>query len=51
MPTRDEITRLLVEQCENELNYYDIVNERKEEVDFQLIVEFILQNVFDVWGE
>ena len=49
MPTRDEIIRLLVEQCESELNYYDVVNECAEEIDFQLIVEFILQNVFDVW--
>ncbi len=49
MATKEEIKESLVEQCEEELDYYDIVNERKEEIDFNLIVEFILERIFDVW--
>lgn len=48
---REEITELIVKKCENELNYYDIVNECDEMVEFRQIVEFILDCFFDVWRE
>lgn len=49
MVTREEIINSLVEKCEYELNYYDIVNESAEMVEFRLIVEFILDCILDVW--
>lgn len=49
MPTKEEIKESLVEQCENELGFYDIVDKRSEEIDFDLIVEFILERIFEVW--
>ena len=49
MPIREEIIKSLVEKCENELDYYDIVNESAEMVEFQLIVEFIVDCILDVW--
>ncbi len=49
MTTRDEIIDSLTEKCENELDYYDVVNESAEEVEYRLIVEFILDYIFGVW--
>ena len=51
MPTRDVIAELLVEKCKTELDYYELVNERTETIDYRAIVELVLQSVFDVWGE
>ena len=50
MSIRDDITKSIVEKCENELNYRDIVNECTEKIDFGLIVEFILNCIFGVWS-
>ena len=47
----EEIINSVVEKCEAELDYYDIVNERTEEIDFGLIVEFIMDYIFSVWED
>ena len=49
MPTRDEIINAMVKKCEEELNYYDVVNESAEMVEYDLIVEFILDAIFCFW--
>ena len=49
MTTRDEIIDSLTDKCENELDYYDVVNERREEIDYRQIVELIVETIFDVW--
>ena len=49
MTTRDEIIDLLTKRCENELDYYDVANESAEEVEYRLIIEFILDTMLDVW--
>ncbi len=49
MATRDKIIDSLTEKCENELDYYDVVNESAEEVEYRLIVELILDTMLDVW--
>ena len=49
MTTRDEIIDSLAEKCEYELDYYDVVNESAEEVEYRLIVEFVLDTLLDVW--
>lgn len=51
MSLRDEIIDLITKKCENELNYYDVVNESAEMVDFRLITEFISGVIFDVWKD
>lgn len=51
MATKEQIIDLLTEKCETELDYYEIVNERSEEVNYRLIVEFVLDNIFDVWKD
>ena len=51
MTTRDEIIDSLTEKCESELNYYDIVNESAEEVEYRMIVEFVLDTIFGFWKD
>jgi hypothetical protein len=47
---RKEIIKSLVEKCENKFDYYDVVNEIMGTVDFDLLVEFILDCIFGVWA-
>ena len=51
MAIRDEIINFIVERCENEIEYYDVVNERNEEIDYQLITEFIFECMNSVLNE
>ena len=51
MALREEIINSVVEKCEAELDYYDIVNERTEQIDFGLIVEFIMDYILSVWED
>ena len=51
MPTREEIITAMAKKCEDELNYYDVVNESAEMVEYDLIVEFILDYIFSVWSD
>lgn len=51
MATRDEIIDSLTERCESELDYYEIVNESAEKVEYRLIVEFIFDTMLDVWKD
>lgn len=37
--TKNEIVKL----CENELNYYDIVDECSETVEFGMIIDFLIE--------
>lgn len=38
----DKIKKYIIEQCENQLEYEDIVNERTEEVDYEAIADFVI---------
>lgn len=51
MTIREEIINSLIQRCENKLDYYDLVNERAEQIDYGQIVTFILDCIFDVWDE
>ena len=51
MVVRDELIDSIAKSCEKELNYYDVVNESAEMVEYRLIVEFILEIIFDVWND
>ena len=41
----DELKKQLAEMCERELNYYDIVNECGETVEYGLIIDFLFERV------
>lgn len=41
--TRKELIEKLAEKCWLELEYENVVNERTEEVDYELIVECVLR--------
>ena len=51
MARKEELIDSLTDRCEMELNYYDLVNERNEEIDFRPIVEFIVDTILDVWKD
>lgn len=41
----DELKKQLAEMCERELDYYDIVNESGEMVEYGLIIDFLFERV------
>ena len=41
----DELKKQLVEACERKLNYYDVVNETAEMVEYGLIVDFLFEQI------
>lgn len=43
-PIRKELIEKLAEKCWVELEYENVVNERTEEVDYELIVECVLRH-------
>lgn len=51
MQTKEQIIDLLTEKCESELDYYEIVNECAEKVEYRLIVELIVDTILEVWKE
>lgn len=44
----DEMKKQLAEMCERELNYYDIVNESAEAVEYGLIIDFLFERVAEM---
>lgn len=44
MEIRKKIVEKIAEKCWVELEYDDVVNERTEEVDYELIVECVLRH-------
>ena len=38
----------LIKLCEQELDYYDIVNESNETVEFGLIIEFLTEKYIEI---
>lgn len=44
----DELKKQLAEMCERELDYYDIVNESDETVEYGLIIDFLFERVADM---
>ena len=44
----DELKKQLAEMCERELNYYDIVNESGEAVEYGLIIDFLFERVAEM---
>ena len=51
MASKENLIDLLTDKCEIELNYYDLVNERNEEIDFRPIVELIVDTILEVWKD
>lgn len=49
MSVREDVINLIAEKCENKFDYYDIVNERTETIDYSLIAEFILEFVLSIF--
>lgn len=43
--TMDELKKQLAEMCERELDYYDIVNESNETVEYGLIIDFLFERL------
>lgn len=41
----DEIKNKLAKACEEKLNYYDIVNECGEMVEYGLIIDFLFEQI------
>lgn len=42
---KDSLIERLAERCWLELGYWDVVNERLEEIDYELIVECVLRHL------
>lgn len=51
MAKKEELIDSLTDKCEIEFDYYDLVNERNEEIDFRPIVELIVDTILDVWKD
>lgn len=49
--TRKELIEKLAEKCWLELEYENVVNERTEEVDYELIVDCVLRCWKEVFRE
>ena len=41
----EELKKRLIEACERKLNYYDIVNEPCETVEYGLIIDFLVDSI------
>ena len=41
----EELKKQLVEACERKLDYYDIVNECGEQVEYGLIIDFLFEQI------
>lgn len=44
----DELKNQLEQMCEQELDYYDIVNESDETIAYGLIIEFLFERVAEM---
>lgn len=41
----DELKKQLTEACERKLDYYDVVNESAEQIEYGLIVDFLFEQI------
>lgn len=39
----EELKKQLVEACERKLDYYDVVNESAEQVEYRKIIDFLIE--------
>lgn len=46
----NKLREQLVEACERKLDYYDIVNESSELVEYGLIIDFLFEQIIDTLG-
>lgn len=44
----EELKKQLVEACEAKLDYYDVVNEPNESVEYGLIIDFLFDQLADM---
>lgn len=42
----DELKKLLIEYCEKKLDYYDVVDENWETIDYGKIIDVLVQRLF-----
>lgn len=41
----EELKKQLAEACERKLDYYDVVNEPNESVEYGLIIDFLFEQI------
>ena len=41
----EELKKQLAEACERQLDYYDVVNESGEQVEYGLIIDFLFEQI------
>lgn len=41
----EELKKQLAEACERQLDYYDVVNECGEQVEYGLIIDFLFEQI------
>lgn len=41
----EELKKQLAEMCERKLDYYDVVNECGEQVEYGLIIDFLFEQI------
>lgn len=46
--TMDELKKQLAKMCEQKLDYYDIVDECSEAVEYGLIIDFLFERVAEM---
>lgn len=44
----DELKKQLAALCEQKLDYYDIVNERDETIGYEMIIEFLFEQLAEM---
>ena len=44
----EELKELLVQECERKLDYYDVVNEPNESVEYGMIIDFLFDRLADM---
>ncbi len=44
----DELKKQLAEMCNQQLSYYDVVNECAEAVEYGLIIDFLFERLADI---
>lgn len=46
----EELKKQLAEACEEKLNYYDVVNEPNELVEYGVIIDFLFERIAEMMG-
>lgn len=44
----DDLSGVLAQECRKRFDYYDVINESAEQIDYEKIISFVLQNYIDI---